>query len=388
MSACWDRRASRVTARRSRSTRARRSPSSPTSRSPSAATRATRWRSCCGPAATTSTLAAPCGEPSRPSGRPSATIRSRRPASASAWPPTGRLDIDVHRFRRLALDGAGEKELETAVELFGGELLEGFSLRDSPAFEDWHRLEADSLERELDAALERLVEARASRGDFVGAIRYAQRRLELDALHEPAHRQLIRLLAWNGDRADALTQYRTCVRVLSSELGVAPLPETTDLYQGISEGGLEPPAGSGAPPPARAGARSELPLVGREVEWGALAAAYERVGPDGHAMVLEGEAGIGKTRLAEAFLVHAREHGGVTLSQPLLRGGVRPGLRARGGGAARHACAATPNGWTRCPPARSPRRRACCPSWASCGATCRSRRRSTGQEPRAGSWRA
>ncbi len=227
----------------------------------------------------------------------------------------GTLDIDVRRFRGLAPEGATESQLEAAVELFGGELLEGFSLRDSPAFEDWHRLEADALGRELDAALERLVDARAARGDFGGAIRYAQRRLELDPLHEPAHRQLIRLMAWNGDRAAALTQYRACVRVLSSELGVAPLPETTDLYQGISEGGLEPPAVVAVEPPARPGTRSaELPLVGRQDEWRALGDAYERVGPHGHAMVVEGEAGIGKTRLAEAFLSHARERGAVTLT--------------------------------------------------------------------------
>ena len=158
------------------------------------------------------------------------------------------LEIDVDRFRGLTAPGASESELEEAVALFGGDLLEGFSVRDSPAFEDWQLLEADGLRRELGAVLERLVDARAARSDHAGAIRHARRRLEIDPLHEPAHRQLIRLMAWSGDRAGALTQYRTCVRILSAELGVPPLPETTDLYRTISDGSLEPAPGV-APPP-------------------------------------------------------------------------------------------------------------------------------------------
>ena len=226
-----------------------------------------------------------------------------------------KLEIDVDRFRTLTAPGARESELEEAVALFGGDLLEGFSVRDSPAFEDWHLLEADALRRELGAVLERLVDAREARSDYAGAVRHARRRLELDPLHEPAHRQLIRLMAWSGDRAAALTQYRTCVRTLSSELGVPPLPETTELYRAISDGSLEPAPGVAPPqrPAPRAGP-PERPLVGREKEWRALLDAYGSVGPDGRVVVIEGEAGIGKTRLAEAFLEHARARAAVTLA--------------------------------------------------------------------------
>src|SRR5258707_667895 len=64
----------------------------------------------------------------------------------------------------------------------------------------------------------------------------AARRLALDPLHEPAHRQLIRAYAAGGDRSAALEQYRECVRVLDRELGVRPLDETTALYHAIAEG--------------------------------------------------------------------------------------------------------------------------------------------------------
>ena len=64
------------------------------------------------------------------------------------------------------------------------------------------------------------------------------RRLALDPLDEPAHRRVIELYAATGNRAEALRQYRECVRVLDRELGVRPLPETTELYQAVNEGRL------------------------------------------------------------------------------------------------------------------------------------------------------
>ena len=110
------------------------------------------------------------------------------------------LEIDVDRFRSLTAEGASEAALEQAAGLFNGDLLEGFSPRGSPAFDDWQIGEASALERELASALRRLVELLVARGDFEQALPRAQRWLELDPLHEPAHRELIRLYAWSGDR--------------------------------------------------------------------------------------------------------------------------------------------------------------------------------------------
>jgi DNA-binding SARP family transcriptional activator/Tfp pilus assembly protein PilF len=210
------------------------------------------------------------------------------------------LELDVDRFRADAAAG----RLASAAERFRGEFLEGFGLRDSAAFEDWQRGQADALRRELAEVLARLVEAT---GDLADARRW----LELDPLHEPAHRALIRLYAEQGDRAAALSQYRECVRTLSRELGVPPLAETTRLYEAISQGTLETPT---APPAA---ARPELPaapLVGREAEWTALLELWAGTGRDGRVAVIEGEPGIGKTRLAEELLAHARAHGAAVLA--------------------------------------------------------------------------
>src|SRR5215212_7688325 len=181
------------------------------------------------------------------------------------------LELDVERFRELTADGAPLDRLREAVERFSGDFLEGFALRDSPEFDDWQVTEAGTLEREQASALERLVERLAARGDFVQAIPHAKRWLELDTLNESAHRQLIRIYAWSGDRAGALEQYRHCVRALSQELGVGPLDETIALYEQVNEGSLPaPPEVEPSRDPARAPhaveVLPELPLVGRAQE--------------------------------------------------------------------------------------------------------------------------
>lgn len=228
------------------------------------------------------------------------------------------LDLDVARFRGLAAEGGSEASLGTAVALYGGAFMEGFSLRDSPEFEDWQLATANALEGELTAALRHLVEQLIAAGDLERALPRARRWLELDPLHEPAHRALIRLYAWSGDRAAALEQYRACVRTLSQELGVAPLLETAALYEQVNDGELAPPAAT-APPSAPSGAarvghRGRLPLIGRAEQLTALIDAHADACPDGAVAVIEGEAGIGKTRLADELAAHARGSGAIVLT--------------------------------------------------------------------------
>jgi len=235
--------------------------------------------------------------------------------------------VDVDRFRGLLAEcrGHGHHEAEVcprclpplaeAVALHQDDFMAGFGLRDSVAFDDWQFFQAEGLRRDLAGALERLARGLAARGEWGPAIAHARRWLALDPLHEPAHRLLIALYAWSDRRAAALRQYRECVRVLGKELGVAPLEETTLLYRAVQENDPPPPPTlSGAGPaaarqtssPVEAPAPpSEGPLVGRAGEWEELLRAYGEVGRGGRLVVLEGEAGIGKTRLAEEFVDHA-----------------------------------------------------------------------------------
>jgi predicted ATPase/DNA-binding SARP family transcriptional activator len=224
--------------------------------------------------------------------------------------------------------------LTEAAELYRDHFLAGFTLRDSPEFDEWQLFQTEHLRRELAGTLDRLVQGHSAQGQFETAIGHAQRRLTLDPLHEPAHCHLMQLYTWTGDRAAALRQYHECVRILEAELGVSPLEETTQLYELIKEqrrGEVEeqrsrkepvstvPDVHPSAPLPLSPPAPL-LPLVGRSAEWITLLQTYHAIGPDGHFVILEGEAGIGKTRLAEEFLAYVRAHGGLTIAARCYEG--------------------------------------------------------------------
>ena len=244
--------------------------------------------------------------------------------------------VDVDRFRGLLAEcrGHGHPEAEVcprclpplseAVALYRDDFMVGFGLRDSVAFDDWQFFQAEGLRRELAGALERLARGRAALGEWDVAIDAARRWLALDPLHEPAHRLLLALYAWSDRRAAALRQYRECVRVLGKELGVAPLEETTALHRAVQENDPPPPPTLSGPGPAVTRREpspaavpvspSDGPLVGRTGEWEELLRAYGEVGRGGRLVVLEGEAGIGKTRLAEEFVAHAAGGGAAVVA--------------------------------------------------------------------------
>ncbi|HEX4521584.1 MAG TPA: AAA family ATPase [Gaiellaceae bacterium] len=243
------------------------------------------------------------------------TLSTLRAALGGRWVVVARdsvsLDrdgvwLDLDEARRLAADGS----LEAAAALYRGPFLAGFGLRDSAAFDAWQSFAAGTLARELGALLDRAAVERALRGETGAAIEHARRRLALDPLHEPAHRRLIELYAANGERNAAVSQYRDCVRILYRELGVTPMESTTSLYRGILEGELGDPDEPELEPPAD---RTEHALVGRAGEWKALREAYGAVGPDGLLVAIEGETGIGKTRLGGELLTWARAGGAVAV---------------------------------------------------------------------------
>ena len=124
-------------------------------------------------------------------------------------------------------------ELEAAVALYQGGFLEGFSLPDSPAFEEWALLKREQLQRQALGALGRLADHYEQRAEYERALRFAWRRVEADPYRGVAQRGLIRLLALNGQREAALAQYETFRRLLADEMGVAPAEETARLYEQI-----------------------------------------------------------------------------------------------------------------------------------------------------------
>ncbi|HEU4673788.1 MAG TPA: BTAD domain-containing putative transcriptional regulator [Candidatus Limnocylindrales bacterium] len=244
----------------------------------------------------------------------------------------GEWDVDVVTFRehlgraRSHAHPAGpcaacRSDLEAAAALDRGDFMAGFALRDSEAFDDWQLAEAEDHRRALAGLFERLALAREAAGDAGGTIEAGRRWLDLDPLHEPAHRLLMRVLASSGEQAAAIRQYRACVRVLDEELGVPPVAETTELYEAIRSGrlALERPTEPVRPvlaPPTRTPAANAtaIPIVGRDGAIADLIASYRAIGPDGRLLVIEGEPGIGKTRLATTVADAVETAGGAVLA--------------------------------------------------------------------------
>lgn len=218
--------------------------------------------------------------------------------------------------------------LGQVAELYRDGFLAGFALRDSPAFDDWQWAQGERLRRSLASALERLALGYSASGAYDDALLAARRWLSLDRLHEPAHRLLMCIYAWSGQRSAALQQYRSCVQVLDEELGVAPLEATTDLYEALRAKQLPPLPGlanryksvvavpsTGAPKSAAPSLpeRNHMPFVGRDAELSRLLDSWHQHTEAGSVMIVAGEAGIGKTRLAQEFLRQARAEGAGTL---------------------------------------------------------------------------
>ena len=212
--------------------------------------------------------------------------------------------------------------LTQAVDLCREDFLAGFSLRDSAAFDDWSFFQTEQLRRELVGALDRLVQQLNAQHNYAAALAHARRWIAIDPLHEPAHRELMKLYALTGQRAAALRQYQECARVLRQELGVEPLAETTQLVEAIKantlKGGDHPSTIVKRQAPA---VSNPFPLIGRTAELHALRQAYAG-SREGRFVAIAGEAGIGKTRLAEEFLAQVQDRSGAIITARCYEGEV------------------------------------------------------------------
>ncbi len=160
-------------------------------------------------------------------------------------PPAAPCRVDVLDFEQIlqacfqdlqshfSLASGGICRIREALALYRGDFLTGFLVPNAPDFEEWLVLERERLFLLLLRALTSLIQGFIALGERDEAIAACQRILTLDPLQEDIHRLLMRLYWENGQRAQALRQYRTCQDLLQRELGIEPLKETQDLYQRI-----------------------------------------------------------------------------------------------------------------------------------------------------------
>ncbi len=209
----------------------------------------------------------------------------------------------------LAFDAAfAEARWKDAAQLVGGDFLEGFDLPDAPAFEDWV---ASERERRRSRGIEALTAACGEalrEGRAPAALRLAERATALDPLSERAGCALMRARALAGDPGAALEAFARRERNLAAALDATPGPEARALAARIQREPMRPVA------PLAVAESRRTPLVGVGRELRTLLDAFER-SRDAQApalFVVEGDAGTGKSRLAEEVLGRARLAGAVT----------------------------------------------------------------------------
>lgn len=214
-------------------------------------------------------------------------------------------DFQAHHHLPHEVGELCANQLEQAVALYRGDFLAGFSLSDSAAFEEWAVLHRERLHRLALEALCHLGDYFEGGGEYESALRYVWRQVELEPWAEKAHQQLMRLLAWSGQRGAALAQYETCRRVLLAELGVEPTQATTALYQQIHAGKLsrgmeEQPQVYNLPIPRPV--NLAVPFVACEHELAQLKGfLHLALAGQGRVVFVTGGPGRGKTALLQAF---------------------------------------------------------------------------------------
>ena len=185
------------------------------------------------------------------------------------------------------------------MSLYRGDFLQGFQIKDSDEFEYWLAAEQERLREKAVAALRMLIDGYLERGEHRAGIQYAQRLVAIDPLSEDAHQKLMRLYSLSGRRSRALAQYEDLASVLRRELDVDPMPETMALQQRILRQESSHPLGTGS---GEEGG-PVIPMAGRDSEYGQLDRSMQSA-LAGKTLLsfVEGEPGVGKTRLIRSLL--------------------------------------------------------------------------------------
>ena len=228
------------------------------------------------------------------------------------WLAEGPFRLDVAQFEQaaahaLAAEAGPDRRLDgralaEAAGLYTGDLLPS-------CYDDWIAPERDRLRRQYQALLVRLVQQLEALRDYPAALDAAHRLLRLDPANEDTYLSLMRLHALNQDRTAALRVYHECVTALRQELDVEPGAAVHAAYEQLLRA-HSPSAPAPAHPSLLTGSAH---LVGRHAEWKQLRAAWQAArGGRASAVLIAGEAGIGKSRLAEELFNSAAQQGFAT----------------------------------------------------------------------------
>ncbi len=218
-----------------------------------------------------------------------------------------RLDLEEFEAMESAADWGG------VAALVDGDFLEGFSVPDASGFEDWLAAERLAWRSRSVTALVNCAESLLVQGNVREAASTTARALALDGGSNAAVRAAMRALALVGDRTGALERYEHFVRHLA-EAGAAPEAETTTLAERVRAERIWRLSDEVPTSDERGAELRRPPLVGRERELARIVEAFVACGRERRAAaaIIEGDAGLGKSRLAEEVLARSRLSGAAT----------------------------------------------------------------------------
>ncbi|MCC7165078.1 MAG: AAA family ATPase [Anaerolineae bacterium] len=230
--------------------------------------------------------------------------------------PDDALWVDVWEFERLAAQGErglgassrtrpaqnlsrdDVSSLEQAAALYTGDLL-------PEIYDDWILLPRLALQEKYFALLETCAAALETQNDLPRALSYARQLITVDPLRESGHQTYLRLLGRLNRRAQAFAHYDYVRQLFQSELGVEPLAETGALVEAMRREAETAPSVSPLLEQTR--------FVGRVFERGLGVERIEQVMVRrGGLLCIEGEAGMGKSRLLRELASSARWRGAAT----------------------------------------------------------------------------
>ena len=232
--------------------------------------------------------------------------------NAIFWKTDEKQLIDVLLFQRALKDAdvyvqRGDQNLqrvvlEQAVSIYQGDLLPG-------CYEDWIEPEREGLRLRSQDAHRKLIQILETQREYALALTIGQRLLNLDSLDEGSYVTLIRLHALNDDLSGARRVYQKAVETLRRELDVEPGETLRSTFQRLQHASQAISAQGEKSRPTVV----SFKLVGRQLEWQQLQATWTRaVGGDAHLVLITGEAGIGKSRIAEELFSWVKRQGFAT----------------------------------------------------------------------------
>lgn len=216
------------------------------------------------------------------------------------------LWIDAQQFINTVNDSSPAFDptaLEVALKLYRGELLSGLHLPDEIDFELWLLGQRAHYSQAFEKGTLKLIKHLVAAAEYESALYWAKRLLNHNSSLEDAHYWWMWLHARSGQKQVALQQYETYQEHMQREFNAQAGDRLSDLQCRIMENRPLPDPMPQHIRPVYTRRETSTPFVGRFSELDLLHRRWNSsVNRQGQAVILRGDAGIGKSALIAQFI--------------------------------------------------------------------------------------